>query len=213
MNFGFNSNVRVGDAVYHVQTEDRGPSHPFLDTVVYVAGRVVHKRSSSYQDLTDGTAKGEALAKQLHERLSQQHHEVMAQLEAGTLQLHGPEGPPAKVAPADSKKELEIHLLNPKSWLASGNATLEVELRKKGSDQAIRGAETVVFLEGNQDRATSSHARTDAEGRATLRFPLPAAIAEGTALVIRATTGALQGELRFLLKARSGDKTPTPSAK
>ncbi len=141
MNFGFNSNVRVGNAVYHVQTEDRGPSHPF--------GRVVHKRSSSYQDLTGGTAKGEALAKQLHERLSQQHHEVMAQLEAGTLQLHGPEGPPAKVAPADSKKELEIHLLNPKSWLASGNATLEVELRKKGSDQAIRGAETVVFLEGN----------------------------------------------------------------
>jgi len=61
MNFGFNSNVRVGDAVYHVQTEDRGPSHPFLDTVVYVAGRVVHKRSSSYQDLTDGAAKGEAL--------------------------------------------------------------------------------------------------------------------------------------------------------
>jgi hypothetical protein len=213
MNFGFNSNVRVGDAVYHVQTEDRGPSHPFLDTVVYVAGRVVHKRSSSYQDLTGGAAKGEALAKQLHERLSQQHHEVMAQLEAGTLPLHGPEGPPVKVVPAASKKELEIHLLNPKSWLASGNATLEVELRKKGSDQAIRGAEAVVFLEGNQDRATSTHARTDAEGRATLKFPLPAAIAEGTALVIRATTGALQGELRFLLKARSGDKTPTPSAK
>src|SRR6266481_10225457 len=107
MNFGFNSNVRVGDAMFHVQTEDRGPSHPFLDTVVYMAGRVVYKRSSSYQDLTGVTAKGEALAKQLHERLSQQHHEVMAQLEAGTLQLHGPEGPPAKVAPADSKKELE----------------------------------------------------------------------------------------------------------
>ncbi len=38
MNFGFNSNVRVGDVMYHVQTEDRGPSHPFLDTVVYHGG-------------------------------------------------------------------------------------------------------------------------------------------------------------------------------
>jgi hypothetical protein len=213
MNFGFNSNVRVGNAVYHVQTEDRGPSHPFLDTVVYAAGRVVHKRSSSYQDLTGGPAKGEALAKKLHERLSQQHHDVMAALEAGTLQLHGPGGPPVKVAPAASKKELEIHLLNPKSWLASGNATLEVELRKKGSDQAIRGAETVAFLEGEDDRATSSHARTDAKGRATLKFPLPANIAEGTALVIRATTRVLHGELRFLLKTRCNEKTPMPSAK
>ena len=50
MNFGFNSNVRVGDALYHVQTEDRGPSHPYLDTVVYEAGRVVYKRSTSYED-------------------------------------------------------------------------------------------------------------------------------------------------------------------
>ena len=49
MNFGFNSNVRIGDAMYHVQTEDRGPSHPFLDTVVYMAGRVIYKRSTSYQ--------------------------------------------------------------------------------------------------------------------------------------------------------------------
>jgi hypothetical protein len=213
MNFGFNSNVRVGNAVYHVQTEDRGPSHPFLDTVVYVAGRVVHKRSSSYRDLTGGLAKGEALAKQLHERLSQQHHEVMAQLEAGTLQLHGPGGRPVKVPAAAPKKELEIHLLNPKSWLASGDATLEVELRKKGSDHAVRGVETVAFLEGEDDRAASSHARTDAKGRATLKFPLPANIADGTALVIRATTRVLHGELRFLLKAKRADKTPVPSAK
>jgi hypothetical protein len=213
MNFGFNSNVRVGDAVYHVQTEDRGPSHPFLDTVVYVAGRVVHKRSSSYQDLTGGTAKGEVLAEQLHERLSQQHHEVMAQLEAGTLQLHGPGGAPSKNASVASSEELEIHLLNPKSWLASGHATLEVELTQTGSAGGIGGAEIVAFLEGEQGGGTPSHSRTDAKGRATLTFPLPATTAEGTALVIHATTGALHGELRFLLKARSGDKAPTPSAK
>ena len=87
MNFGFNSNVRVGSALYHVQTEDRGPSHPFLDTVVYEAGLVVHKRSTSYQDLAGSAAEGEGLAQQLHERLAQQHREVIAQLEAGTLHL------------------------------------------------------------------------------------------------------------------------------
>jgi hypothetical protein len=213
MNFGFNSNVHVGNAIYHVQTEDRGPSHPFLDTVVYVAGAVVHKRSSSYEDLTGGGAEGEALAHQLHERLSQQHHEVMAQLEAGTLQLNVPGSAPVKKAAVTSQEGLAIHLLNPKSWLASGHATLEVELRRSGSEEAIGGAEIAAFLEGEQDRATSSHARTDAKGQAILKFPLPATIAEGTALVIRATTGVLHGELRFLLKTKRHDTSSTAPSK
>src|SRR3984893_15584020 len=97
MNFGLNSNVRVDNALYHVQTEDRGPAHPFLDTVVYVAGRVVHKRSTSYQDFTGGAAEGEALANPLHKRLSVQHREVIAQLEAGTLALNELGATPAKV--------------------------------------------------------------------------------------------------------------------
>ena len=69
MNFGFNSNVRSGDTLYHVQTEDRGPSHPYLDTVVYEAGRVVYKRSTSYADFAK-TADAGGLQKQLHERLA-----------------------------------------------------------------------------------------------------------------------------------------------
>ena len=93
MNFGFNSNVRVGDAMYHVQTEDRGPSHPFLDTVVYQAGRVVYKRSTSYEEFARGT-EAEDLAQKLHERLAQQHREVIAELEAGTLPFHGKEKAP-----------------------------------------------------------------------------------------------------------------------
>ena len=61
MNFGFNSNVRVGEALYHVQTEDRGPTHPFLDTVVYMSGRVVYKRSVGY-DLFAISENAEGLA-------------------------------------------------------------------------------------------------------------------------------------------------------
>ncbi len=202
MNFGFNSNVRVGNSLYHVQTEDRGPAHPFLDTVVYVAGRVVHKRSTSYQDLTAGTAQGEALANQLHERLSQQHREVMAQLEAGTLQLNEPGAAPVKVVAAASSEELEVRLLNPKSWMEAGNAKLEVELRNKISEMAIGGADVEAFLEADKK-----------QGHATVSFPLPSAVAEGTALVIRATDGEHYAELRFRLKAKQDEKTPAPTSK
>jgi len=212
MNFGFNSNVRVGNAVYHVQTEDRGPAHPFLDTVVYVSGRVVHKRSTSYEDLT-GAAEGEALASQLHERLSQQHREVMAQLEAGTLQLNEAGKSPGKVVVAASNDDLEVRLLNPKSWLEAGNATLEIELRNKVSETAIGGADVEAFLEAGKKRSAPIRTRADAKGHATLSFPLPPAVAEGGALVIRATDGEHYAELRFRLKPKQDEKTPAPTSK
>ena len=211
MNFGFNSNVRVGNALYHVQTEDRGPAHPFLDTVVYVAGRVVHKRSTSYQDLTGGTAGGEVLANQLHERLSQQHREVMAQLEEGTLQLNELAAAPVKVAVVASSETLEVRLLNPKSWMEAGNAKLEVELRNKVSEMAIGGADVEAFLEADKKRSAPIRTRADAKGHATVSFPLPSAVAEGTALVIRATDGEHYAELRFRLKAKQDEKTPAPT--
>jgi hypothetical protein len=213
MNFGFNSNVRVGNALYHVQTEDRGPAHPFLDTVVYVAGRVVHKRSTSYEDLNGGAAEGEALANQLHERLSQQHREVMAQLEAGTLQLNESGGAPAKVVVAASGEDLEVRLLNPKTWLEAGNATLEVELRNKVSETAIGGADVEAFLEADKKRSAAIRTRADTKGHAILSFPLPSAVADGTALVIRATDGEHYAELRFRLKAKRDENAPAPASK
>ena len=214
MNFGFNSNVRVGKAVYHVQTEDRGPAHPFLDTVVYVSGRVVHKRSTSYQDLTAGTTKGQALANQLHERLSQQHHEVMAQLEAGTLPLNeSPAAVPVKAVPAASKDRLEMRLLNPKTWLQGAKATLEIELRNKNLATTMGGADVEAFLEAGKKRSAPIGTRADAQGHATLRFSLPAVVTAGSALVIRATDGQYYAELRFRLKARRDGKAPAPASK
>lgn len=213
MNFGFNSNVRVGDVLYHVQTEDRGPSHPFLDTVVYLAGRVVHKRSTSYHELGSAPVDADDLAQDLHQRIVRQHREVMAELEAGTLQIAGDEGPKKESALPVSHEGLEIVLLNPKSWLVSGNATLEVELRRRGSAEEIAGAEIETLLELEKDRSTLARGNADAHGRATLSFPLPATVKDGTALVIRARDRDLYGELRFRLKARRPDTVPTPPSK
>jgi hypothetical protein len=212
MNFGFNSNVRVGKDVYHVQTEDRGPSHPYLDTVVYAAGRVVHKRSTSYEDLKTSTLHGEALEKKLHERLSQQHHEVMAQLEAGTLEFIDHTSPKPKKPAAAPAEGLEIHLLNPKTWLASGMATLEIEVCRKGAAATIGGADIVAFLEGKQCPDAPVKTRADEQGRATLMFRLPSATAGGTSLVIRAKSGAANGELRFRLKGKSQNPAPASSS-
>lgn len=209
MNFGFNSNVRVGDATYHVQTEDRGPSHPFLDTVVYLAGRVVHKRSTSYENFAD-KIKTEDLAQKLHERLSQQHREVIAELEAGTLLNQTKEKALMATEDAEESENLNLRLLNPKSWFAAGNVIFEIELFDGNSKQRIADADVQVFLELDKRRIPCAEMRTDAEGRADLRFPMPKNVTDGASLVIRAMDGTRHGELRFRLKSKTGENSPVP---
>src|SRR6202040_1725833 len=82
MLFGHNSNVKVGDTVYHVQTEDRGASHAVIDTMVYHSGRVLHRRANSYADLLPLDAAREV---SLKERVSAQHNAVMEELRSGAL--------------------------------------------------------------------------------------------------------------------------------
>ncbi len=209
MNFGFNSNVRLGDALYHVQTEDRGPSHPFLDTVVYLAGRVVYKRSSSYEKFACGM-EGGALAQKLHERLAQQHRDVIAELEAGTLAIHGTEKAPPVAEDADTHGGFDVRLLNPKSWLVAGNVILEIELWEKNSQKRVGGADVEACLEHERQRIPCAEVRTNTKGCATLKFPMPANVTEGSSLVVRATDGSRYGELRFRLKSKPREKTPAP---
>jgi hypothetical protein len=209
MNFGFNSNVRVGEALFHVQTEDRGPSHPFLDTVVYLSGRVIHKRSTSYQQFAAGVDE-KVLAEKLHERLAQQHREVIAQLEAGTITIPGKAAPVAQNA--EGEEGLVLALLNPKTWFTAGVVLLEISLQEKLSRKQIADAEVQVFLEHEKHRTACADTRTDSKGLATLKFPMPANVPDGSSLVVRAADNYLLGELRFRLKSRPQEKKPVPVA-
>lgn len=212
MNFGFNSNVRSGDVLYHVQTEDRGPSHPFLDTVVYMAGRVVYKRSTSYEEFAKGIP-AEALAQKLHEHLSRQHREVIGELEAGALPFQSKEETATSGATkgeTGAGKGLQLRLLNPHSWLAGANVTLEIELSEGKSKQHVAGADVQASVEHENRRILCGAARTDAQGNATLRFAMPPNVAEGSSLVVRASDGSRFGELRFRLKSKARAKSPVP---
>jgi hypothetical protein len=209
MNFGFNSNVRVGDALYHVQTEDRGAAHPFLDTVVYMAGRVVYKRSSSYEQFAS-TMKTEMLAQKLHERLTHQHREVISELEAGTLPIDANRKARQATAVADTHNGFDLRLMNPKSWFAAGTVTLEIELSDGNSKQPVGGADIEACLEHKKQRTPCAEVRTDTKGCARLKFPMPADVPEGSSLVVHATDGSRTGELRFRLKSKAREKTTAP---
>ena len=48
---GFNTDVSYKGLVYHVQTEDKGPQNPLIETLVYKGGEILASRRLPYGEL------------------------------------------------------------------------------------------------------------------------------------------------------------------
>jgi hypothetical protein len=195
MVFGHNSNVKVGDKQYHVQTEDRGTSHAVIDTMVYQSGRVLHRRANSYADLLPLDAHREGVLK---DRVSTQHQAVLEELRSGALKFAAHANPAATAPASDS---LAVELLNAKSWLAAKRATLQISVFQKADRQGISGAHVIARIDGAAEPAQFSTA-TGLDGKAQLAFDMPRLAGGDCALVIEATHGKSRASLHFQLRAK-----------
>ncbi len=81
MIFGFNSDVKHDDIVYHVQSEAVATSQTLLSTV-FVQGKCLGKRSSSYSDQASLPDFSE---EKIHEQLKEQHRQVLEAIREGRL--------------------------------------------------------------------------------------------------------------------------------
>lgn len=104
MIFGFNTEVKIGATVYHVQTEDHGGNRHLIETTVYMGGRLIHRRKNSYEELLDSPNFSDAA---LRQRLEEQHKGVIDELRAGSLTFDAPgaKGAAAEKSAAAKKKE------------------------------------------------------------------------------------------------------------
>ena len=200
MIFGFNTDLRVGNAVYHVQTEDRGDVNPVIDTTIYAKGRILHRRVNSYKDFRESP---EFNPTSLRERLEVQHRAIIDELRSGALVL---EAPPA-AAPTPAPAGIQVQLLNPGSWLAAGTATLKLEVKSKGSGKAVSESAIQVTVTGAKGPVEFTTV-TNSAGHAELVFPLPRMGPGGTDLVIRAKSSAGEDEIRYSLKPKARLTTP-----
>lgn len=198
MNFGFNSDVPVGAHTCHVQTEERGIAHPVIETVVYLRGCVLHRRAASYEDLL-GAESSEAA---IRERVEEQHRSVIEELRSGVLV------PAADLAAAASAGGIQVHLLNPASWVAAGKATLEIEVLSRADGRPVGEARLEVLLEGPRP-ALHFEGQSDAQGRAQIAFPLPALGSAGAELIIRAVANSAEDQIRYALRPKG--KSPAPA--
>ena len=209
MLFGHNSNVKVGETLYHVQTEDRGSSHAVIDTMVYQGGRVLHRRVNSYADLLPLDAAREEALKL---RVSTQHQTVLDELRTGALKLAQPVAAPVAIkasTPAAAQASplvgttdsLVLRLLNAKDWLAGKRATLQVLVFEKADGAVVSGARVTAHIEGAAEPTQYSSA-TGLDGKAQVAFDMPRLGGGDCALVIEATNGKTQARLHFQLRAK-----------
>ncbi len=78
---GFNTDIKVGNTVYHVQTEDKGLKSRLILSLVYDKGTILASKRVNYDDLANGAFD----EKELAERLNRQHQLICAAVRAGRI--------------------------------------------------------------------------------------------------------------------------------
>ena len=205
MVFGHNTNVTVGDAQYHVQTEDRGAAHATIETTVYNQGRLIHKRKIEYRELLPLNSAKEVALKQ---RLDEQHRAVMEDLKSGVLKPPAAtERPAAKTAVPSAASpvaatgvKLKLHIQNPADWLKGRHVSLRVQVTDEIGNP-IGKTRVVARMEGTEEPVEVG-GLTDGEGSTTLQFDMPKFVVADPLLIVDAAWGPATGRLRLQLKVR-----------
>ena len=78
---GFNTNVRHGGRLFHVQTEDSGKAYPHVISHVYYGGTILASEKHDYEDLL-GT---DDVAEAVRALMEGQHKAMVARLKQGAL--------------------------------------------------------------------------------------------------------------------------------
>jgi len=219
---GFNSDLKLGDLIFHVQTEDRRPRAAVVDTTVYSAGRVVFRRKTGYDERLQEPGFDENGVRQL---LEEQHRAVLEGLRSGEIAVESfpPAAPAARtgrttvgsaeaaaaaraaVAMAEAPPAapaIKVLLTNPASWLSAGTARLLIEVHTRNPEGPVANAAVEVSFDGVQ-RPFVFKTTTDGWGRAEVGFPLPKFGPAGASLIIRAASPAGADEIRYSLRPKS----------
>lgn len=76
---GYNTDVGHSDVVFHVQTEDKGMASAAIESLVYVGGQILAKRSTSYRQVLSQEGSREAIV----ELMDRQHRLMIAEIRGG----------------------------------------------------------------------------------------------------------------------------------
>ena len=194
MIFGFNTDTKVGDTVYHVQSEAR-QNDLLLQTQVFVRGQCIGKRASSY---ADQAAHPGFTDEHMHELLKTQHRMVLEAVRSGKME--GAIGHNLEIQDT-SGQGLAIRWVNSDAAYTDSAVVLKFVVTDAGA--AVEGAQLTSRLALSSDAPVCSQASTDASGAAEMKLALDAAALHEAAVLVQAQHGEKSATRKFRLRKAS----------
>ncbi len=196
MIFGFNTDVKVGDVIYHVQSEARQADLQ-LQTMVFVRGHCIGKHAASYAAHAGQPGFSN---ERIHELLKEQHRSVLQSVRDGkveeflrsTGEVHDAEG-----------NGLTVKWLN--AEFSRGKQAFTMQLAVTDLGAAAEGALITCRIVHLAETHIHSHAVTDAAGTAELEVDLRNVFAQEAdpILLVRALHGDKSTARQYRLKRNS----------
>ena len=191
MIFGFNTDVKHGETVYHVQSEARA-SDLLLQTQIFVKGRCIGKRAASYADHVTRPGFSE---EHMHEMLKTQHRMVLDAVKEGKAESFLDTG--SDIQDVDGRG-LCVRWMNPEAALDGRSVTMRFAVSDSGSAVAGAVVRSRPFLPQEADLA--SQGNTDGSGSLELAVTLDEHALQEGAVIIQATHGDKSATRKFRLK-------------
>jgi hypothetical protein len=192
MVFGFNTDVKHGDTVYHVQSEAR-LSEFLFQTQVFVRGRCIGKRATSYADRSDDPFFTD---KQKEGLLRDQHRYVLDAIREGRVEevFDKRETPEALAA----VKELDLKWVNADSVHANGGLLLKLQVTEAGTPAS--GAKLVCRFGRPDSEPMYSQAVSDASGTGEIKLALQESALTDSSVLVQAEYNGRTTTRKFRLK-------------
>jgi len=196
MIFGFNTDIKHEETIYHVQSEAR-EADKLLQTQVFVRGRCIGKRASSYAEQASSP---EFTDKKKEDILREQHRLVLEAIRNGQLeQVFDKRDTPESLA---TIKEMDIQWLNADSVHADNK--LAMRLRATEGGKGIGGARlTVRFTRPSADPFYTQIATDDA-GEAELVFEVEENLLPEASLLVQVNSTGRTATRKFQLRRVEG---------
>ncbi len=78
---GYNTDIEHEGVTYHVQTEDKGRSNPYIESLIYAKGEILHSKRTRYDELVAQGAEDNVIA----ELMDRQHRLLVEVIRRGRL--------------------------------------------------------------------------------------------------------------------------------
>jgi len=194
MIFGFNTDIRHQDTVYHVQSEAR-EGEQLLQTQVFVKGRCIGKRAVPYGS---AVKVGSPSSDQDKEKLLRElHREVLDAIRDGKLDaIFDKRDTPEALA---TVKELDLEWINSNSVHSSGALSMQIRVTDGGA--SVEGARLTLRFARPDAAPYYAQVVTDAKGNAEMNVHVDEKSLADSSVLVQANFNGRTATRKFQLRS------------